>query len=52
MTDGTIKTTYRINKEHHKKLKILAVNEGKPVRALIDEFIVDGLTKYGIKLDE
>jgi len=52
LTDETIKTTYRINAKHHKALKILAIEEEKPVRALIDEFIKDGLIKYGVKLDE
>jgi len=52
LTDETIKTTYRINKNHHKALKILAIEQGLPVRALIDEFIKDGLIKYGVKLDE
>lgn len=52
MKEETTKTTYRINKEHHKQLKILAVKQERPVRALIDEFIADGLTKYGVKLDE
>ena len=50
--DNTVKTTYRINKKHHKALKILAVEKGLPVRAFIDEFIKDGLIKYGVKLDE
>lgn len=55
MTDEkseTIKTTYRINAKHHKALKILAVEKEVPVRALIDEFVKDGLIKYGVKLDE
>lgn len=55
MTDKkseTIKTTYRINAKHHKALKILAVEKEVPVRALIDEFVKDGLIKYGVKLDE
>ena len=55
MTDEkseTIKTTYRINAKHHKALKILAVKKEVPVRALIDEFVKDGLIKYGVKLDE
>lgn len=50
--DGTIKTTYRINAKHHKALKILAIEKEVPVRALIDEFIKDGLVKYKVKLDE
>ena len=52
MKEKDVKTTYRINAKHHKALKILAIEQEKPVRALIDEFIKDGLIKYGVKLDE
>ena len=52
MTDETIKTTYRINAKHHKALKILAVKQGVHDRVLVEEFIKDGLIKYGVKLDE
>lgn len=52
MKEKEVKTTYRIKEKYHKALKILAVKQGVYDRVLIEEFIKDGLTKYGVKLDE
>ena len=52
MKEKDVKTTYRIKEKYHKALKILAVKQGVYDRVLIEEFIKDGLKKYGVKLDE
>jgi len=50
MKDESIKTTMWINKKHHKAIKLLAIKEGKPMRALIDEFIEEGLKNRNVEL--
>ena len=52
MTNGIIKTTVRINETNYKKLKILAIEQEVSATVLINEFIKDGLIKYGVELDE